>query len=174
MTDIKSQAREALIAELMSNRKMLLCQALRIVRSQAAAEDVLQDTALKCMSYTPDTMPKKIGGYVSRIVRNTAVDHLRRQRLERYDSFDGEDSHFKMGSDDRCGFVCLEGKDKLHSVTKTLRSLPKRHQDAFLRHRLSGVPQKQIANELSVSPTLVNFMIREVDNACRAALGKTG
>lgn len=173
MGHLKNQARDALITELMKNRKMLFCQAMKIVRSYAAAEDVLQDSALKCLSSPPRAMPEKVGGYVSRIVRNTAVDYMRRQRLERSDTIDGEDGLLKTGSDHRCGSFCLESKDSLHSVTKALGSLPKRHQDAFLRHRLSEVPQKQIAQELSVSPTLVNFMIRDVDNACRAAVSET-
>lgn len=34
-------------------------------------------------------------------------------------------------------------------------------------YRLHGVPQKDIAKELGVSPTLVNFMIRDALVHCR-------
>ena len=38
---------------------------------------------------------------------------------------------------------------------------------AFEMYRLHGVPQKDIAKELGVSPTLVNFMIRDALVHCR-------
>ena len=41
---------------------------------------------------------------------------------------------------------------------------------AFEMHRIDGVPQRDIASELRVSPTLVNFMVRDAHNHCRARL----
>ncbi|MGY2166900.1 sigma factor-like helix-turn-helix DNA-binding protein, partial [Pseudomonas tolaasii] len=38
-------------------------------------------------------------------------------------------------------------------------------------YRLHGVPQKDIAKELGVSPTLVNFMIRDALVHCRKVSG---
>lgn len=46
-------------------------------------------------------------------------------------------------------------------------SSPKRTRYAFEMYRLHGVPQKDIAKELGVSPTLVNFMIRDALVHCR-------
>jgi RNA polymerase sigma-70 factor (ECF subfamily) len=41
-------------------------------------------------------------------------------------------------------------------------------------YRLHGVPQKDIAKELGVSPTLVNFMIRDALLHCRKVSGSRG
>jgi len=41
-------------------------------------------------------------------------------------------------------------------------------------YRLHGVPQKDIAKELGVSPTLVNFMIRDALVHCRKVSGNRG
>jgi RNA polymerase sigma-70 factor (ECF subfamily) len=170
MNNSSKAAREALIAELMGNRSLLFCQALKVVRSHAAAEDVLQDAALKCLASPPSEVPIKLRGYVSRIVRNTAIDYVRKHRNEQPASFDDENSLVQIGSDPRCGFTRLENKERLRTVTKAISDLPQRHQDAFIRHRLAEIPQKQIAEELSVSRTLVNFMIRDADAACKQAV----
>ena len=52
----------------------------------------------------------------------------------------------------------------------SLNDLPKRTHDAFIRHRIEGVPQKDIAEELGVSRTLVNFMIKDAHRYCEQSL----
>ncbi|WP_368856156.1 sigma factor-like helix-turn-helix DNA-binding protein, partial [Klebsiella pneumoniae] len=47
---------------------------------------------------------------------------------------------------------------------------PKRTHDAFIRLRIEGVPQKDIAEELGVSRTLVNFMIKDAHRYCEQSL----
>lgn len=162
--------REALIHELISRRKLHLCTALKFVHSMDAAEDVLQNTALKCLSGPPQTLPEQPGRYVTRMVRNAAVDYLRKNRKEIATPFEDESQLATAGTTPLCGQACLERRQELLSVANTLFALPPRKRDAFLRHRLSEVPQKQIAEELNVSRTLVNFMIKEVENSCAEAL----
>ncbi|WP_301287626.1 sigma factor-like helix-turn-helix DNA-binding protein, partial [Pseudomonas aeruginosa] len=55
----------------------------------------------------------------------------------------------------------------LEHIADALTELPKRTRYAFEMYRLHGVPQKDIAKELGVSPTLVNFMIRDALVHCR-------
>lgn len=162
--------RESLIHELISRRKLHLCTALRLVHSIDAAEDVLQNTALKCLAGPPQTLPDQPGRYVARMVRNAAVDYLRKNRKEIATPFENDSQLSAAGTTTLCGQTCLERRQELLSVARALSAMPQRKRDAFLRHRLSEVPQKQIAEELEVSRTLVNFMIKEVQNSCAEAL----
>ncbi|NIZ12304.1 sigma-70 family RNA polymerase sigma factor [Phaeobacter sp. HF9A] len=161
--------REMLIHELVTRRRLHLCTALKLVGSMDAAEDVLQNTALKCLSGPPRTAPEKPDRYVARMVRNAAVDYLRKTRKEIAMPFEEESQLALAGTTPLCGQTCLEWKQQLSAVTGALRALPARKRDAFLRHRLSEVPQKQIAQELQVSRTLVNFIIKDAQNSCAQA-----
>jgi hypothetical protein len=51
-----------------------------------------------------------------------------------------------------------------------LQELPERTRQAFELHRIDGVPQREIASQMQVSPTLVNFMVRDAHNHCRSKL----
>ena len=59
----------------------------------------------------------------------------------------------------------------LENIADALTELPSRTRYAFEMYRLHGVPQKDIAKELGVSPTLVNFMIRDALVHCRKVSG---
>jgi RNA polymerase sigma-70 factor (ECF subfamily) len=49
----------------------------------------------------------------------------------------------------------------LKQIDIALAKLPARTRYVFEQHRIHGVSQKQIAKELGVSNTLVNFMVRD-------------
>ena len=59
----------------------------------------------------------------------------------------------------------------LENIADALTELPTRTRYAFEMYRLHGVQQKDIAKELGVSPTLVNFMIRDALIHCRKVSG---
>lgn len=167
----KKSARETLLEELMKNRKMHLCRALKVVGSFAAAEDVIQNTALKCLSSVELNEPERLQGYVSKMVKNAALDYLRKNMREVSMPFDDAQQVALAGTDDRCGFRHWEKREELQRVAREIANFPKRKQDAFIWHRLGGISQKQIAQDLDVSPTLVNFMIKDIERACRAKKG---
>ncbi|TNJ42751.1 sigma-70 family RNA polymerase sigma factor [Phaeobacter sp. B1627] len=161
---------EILVGELISRRKLHLSHALKYVGRPDAAEDILQNTALKCLSSPPQTPPDSPRCYVSRMVRNAAIDYLRKHAREVSTSFEEEGQLARAGTTSLCGHVCLEDKQELAAVARALSRLPARKRDAFLRHRLSEVPQKRIAEELKVSRALINVMIKQADRHCAMAL----
>lgn len=104
--------------------------------------------------------------YLFQIVRNLAIDHYRKQALEQKYS----------GPEEEGLNVVIQGASPetshinyatLEHIADALTELPKRTRYAFEMYRLHGVPQKDIAKELGVSPTLVNFMIRDALVHCR-------
>lgn len=169
MDDVVTKTtREALLEELIKNHKMHLCRALKIVGSFTAAEDVVQNTALKCLSSAQLDKPEKVQGYVSKMVTNAALDYLRKNMREVPNSFDDSQQSELIGADERCGYRHCEQREELQLVANEIAKFPQRKQDAFIWHRLGGISQKQIAQNLAVSPTLVNFMVKDIEQVCRA------
>ncbi|WNW11885.1 RNA polymerase factor sigma-70 [Pseudomonas sp. DTU_2021_1001937_2_SI_NGA_ILE_001] len=161
-----------LLEALLDNRNTLVKTAARITGCHSRAEDVVQDAFLR-LSKTPRmTLPLKAHiSYVFRIVRNLAIDHYRKQAMEQKYS----------GSEEEGLNVAIQGAtpesqnldhETLMIIDAALNQLPPRTRYAFESYRLHGVAQKDIAKELGVSPTLVNFMIRDAMVHCRKVLAE--
>ena len=106
-------------------------------------------------------------------MRNLAIDHDRKQALKQKYS----------GPEEQGLNVVIQGaspetshinSSTLEHIADALTDLPSRTRYAFEMYRLHGVPQKDIAKELGVSPTLVNFMIRDALVHCRKVSGQRG
>lgn len=160
---------DTLLEAFILHRAKLVQIARRVLRCPCLAEDVVQDAALKA---TVMAGPRCIDcplHFACQIVRNLAIDRERRRALER--------SHAAPEAlaeviEAPCADPAaqLEMVETLHCLAAAIGELPDRTRRVFERHRLSQVPQKVIAAELGVSPTLVNFMIRDADAHCRASL----
>ncbi|MFC0710630.1 RNA polymerase factor sigma-70 [Azorhizophilus paspali] len=162
----------SLLQALMENRSTLVKAAARITGCHSRAEDVVQDAFLRLAGAQKISLPLKARiNYVFRIVRNLAIDHYRKQAMEqRY-----------AGSEEEGLNTAISGatpentnlhQETLERVSDALSQLPARTRYAFEMYRLHGVPQKDIAKELGVSPTLVNFMIRDALVHCRKTVGQ--
>jgi RNA polymerase sigma factor (sigma-70 family) len=103
-------------------------------------------------------------------VRNLAIDHYRKQALElRYSGSEEEGLNVVIhGASPEASHINF---NTLDNIADALTELPQRTRYAFEMYRLHGVPQKDIAKELGVSPTLVNFMIRDALVHCRKVSG---
>jgi len=108
--------------------------------------------------------------YLFQIVRNLAIDHYRKQALElRYSGSEEEGLNVVIhGASPEASHINF---NTLDNIADALTELPQRTRYAFEMYRLHGVPQKDIAKELGVSPTLVNFMIRDALVHCRKVSG---
>ena len=108
--------------------------------------------------------------YLFQIVRNLAIDHYRKQALElRYSGTEEEGLNVVIhGASPEASHINF---NTLDNIADALTELPQRTRYAFEMYRLHGVPQKDIAKELGVSPTLVNFMIRDALVHCRKVSG---
>ena len=158
-----------LLAALIENRLILVKTAARITGCRSRAEDVVQDAFFRLQSAPHITSSIKAQlSYVFQIVRNLAIDHYRKQALEQKYSGTEEEGlnvviHGASPETSLINFTTLE------TIADALDELPGRTRYAFEMYRLHGVPQKDIARELGVSPTLVNFMIRDALIHCRDA-----
>ncbi|MBR0834221.1 sigma-70 family RNA polymerase sigma factor [Bradyrhizobium manausense] len=160
--------RGGLLNALICNRRRLVSIAARILASEELAEDVVQDAMLKACDLA-GTDPNCPMSFACRMVRNLAIDRARRRRWELQHALpsDGLDAVEAPIADAQCA---LEGCEALRAVLAALDELPERTRRVFMAHRLDGVPQKTLAAESGVSPTLVNFMIRDAQRHCLARL----
>lgn len=153
-----------LISAFMANWLRLRGIAKRYAPNAEAAEDVLQDTLLRCLEQPPAGTITQPLGYLSRMVRNHAIDLSRRAAHETELTPQFEAQLLPRGEENP--EQILTSREQLHRVMLMLTSLPPRKREAFERHRMGGESQKSIALSLGVSPTLVNFIIKEVHQRC--------
>ena len=150
------------------HRDALLRTATPITGCRYWAEDVVHDAFIRLMEAPAREDIQQPLGYLFRVVRNLAIDKSRRLSLEaRYhDDADITTVPVDHTSPER---IASE-QDSLRRVAKALKELPERTQKVFEMHRLNGITQKQIAFDLDISPTLVNFIIRDATVHCCGSL----
>ncbi|MDR6927152.1 RNA polymerase factor sigma-70 [Pseudomonas sp. BE134] len=166
-----SRCDSPLLQAFVDNRLILVKIAARITGCRSRAEDVVQDAFFRLQSAPAITSSFKAQlSYLFQIVRNLAIDHYRKQALEqKYSGPEEEGLNVVIqGASPETSHINFS---TLEYIADALTELPSRTRYAFEMYRLHGVPQKDIAKELGVSPTLVNFMIRDALVHCRKVSG---
>lgn len=162
----------ALLSVLLQDQASLVAYAAQILRDRAAAEDVVQDIVLKLCESPRDTPRGREveapSHYLRRMVRNAAIDCARRTLRERC-RFVSDARSEAVAAPCACPHDRLEQCEALNAALAVLETTSERTRRVFLAHRVDGVPQTVLARENGVSPTLVNFMIRDGTALCRSA-----
>lgn len=153
-----------------AHRSQLCTVAMKILGSRDKAEDVVQDAYLKVIEAGEVFVVRQPTAYIFRIVRNLAIDHYRRGVLESGVFAVAEEGRSVPSSTGTPEAISISSQ-QLRSVARALDQLPERTRRAFELYRMDGHTQREIARMLDVSPTLVNFMIRDALDHCRLALG---
>ena len=163
--------RQKLLRHLTDEREMLLCDAMRIIGSRDRAEDVVQDAAIRCLNSAAvgaDIASHR--GFLRKIVRNLALDQLRRDGRERA-------SPLEPGDELPCTMPSVEKKlsdaQVLQQILKGLATLPEREIHIFLAHRLGFERQKDIAQRLGLSPARINGIISMTHRTLKGYTGST-
>ncbi|MBB5393229.1 MULTISPECIES: RNA polymerase factor sigma-70 [unclassified Herbaspirillum] len=152
--------------QFMACRAQLRDAAARILGCRQRAEDVVQDAWFKIAELPEDFSVRHPKAFLLQVVRNLAIDRQRRMAIESFMFAEEEE-----GMDVICHQATPEGtsisRQALVSVARALSTLPERTLRAFELHRLDGYTQREVAERLGVSTTLVNFMIRDAMQCCR-------
>lgn len=158
--------RQDLQVAFIEHRRRLQETAQRIVGNRHLAEDVLQSAYLR-ITDTPSHLPiQQPVNYCFQVVRNLAIDQSRRRALESQffaAEFEGHAVPEAQTSPER---TAISGQ-LLSLIEATLSRLPARTRQAFILYRVEGQTQRAIASQLGVSPTLVNFMIKDAIEALK-------
>lgn len=161
--------RNDLLALFLTHQPGLIQAAARIVGCRCLAEDVVQDTMLKIYESGIDDTVKSPAAYLFRMVRNLAIDCMRRRARER-GLTEAEEENGEFAAPCPCPETLMAQCQALRLIAAALQELPERTRNVFEMHRLDGVSQRDIATQMRVSPTLVNFMVRDAHNHCRLKL----
>ena len=162
-------ARNDLVELFLAKKPGLIQMASRITGCQCLAEDIVQDTMMKLCESGMDGEVQSPVAYLFRMVRNLAIDCARRRAKECGLGELGEDSA-ELAAFHPCTETQMARCQALRLVMAALQELPERTRQAFELHRIDGVSQREIASKMRVSPTLVNFMVRDAHNHCRLKL----
>ncbi|MBI1215960.1 MAG: sigma-70 family RNA polymerase sigma factor [Alphaproteobacteria bacterium] len=113
------------------------------------AEDVVQDAFLKLVETSQRQEIRKLDRLLSRIVRLTAIDRLRR-RMSRpvVISVDAGEGPLDPAADPERS---LMGAQRLDRVMATIDAMPPRRREVFLLHRVDELTYHEIARRLGVS-----------------------
>jgi RNA polymerase sigma factor (sigma-70 family) len=165
---ICNNGESSLIQAFLDNRVTLIKIATRITGCRSRAEDVVQDAFFRLRRSPSAASIRGQLSYIYQTVRNLAIDHYRKQASEkRY--YSPEEDGVNVALHGASPEALHLNQVTLEQIAEHLTQLPERTQYAFEMYCLHGVPQKVIASELGVSPTLVNFMIRDAMQLCRQA-----
>lgn len=148
------------------HRERLRDAAKRIVGTRDLAEDVLQAAYLRITETSAHAVVQQPLSYCYQVVRHLAIDHCRRRTLEAQFFVSEPDGHTVSASNFSPEASAMGGQF-LARIGETLERLPARTRQAFVLYRLDGLTQRDIAERLGVSATLVNFMIKDAVEALK-------
>ena len=118
----------------------------RYTKSIADAEDVLQDGFVKVFKYLSQYKGEgELGGWIRKIMVNTALNYLKTNRKYQYDLSFNETSLHPVSSDDP--LVKLHTKE----LSELIRQLPTGFQTIFNLHAVEGYTHVEIASMLGIS-----------------------
>lgn len=135
-------------------RSELIAAAENVVGSRAVAEELVQESWLRWRAKSYDT--RRAGPLLHRIVRNLALDWLRRERVER-DSL--AEPQFAPGTVPDGERVVI-GRESVRMAAAALAELPERTQRAFVLRRVEGASYDSIGVALGVSSQRAHQLVR--------------
>lgn len=147
------------------------------VLSEGDAEDIVQDIFLELYDKY-DSLSGRINltAYVFTAVKNRCIDHLRHKIVEQEAASRMQEEHVLAL---RMKFDSLEildtglfGEDMEEALRKALDSLPKQCRAIFIKHKMEGKKQKEVAEEMNLSPKTVENQLTIAYRKLREELKK--
>ncbi len=138
------------IDEVLPHETAFLDAARRLERDPEAANDLVQEAFLRLFAMEGWASIGNPRHYVLRMLRNIAIERLRRarivefQRISEIDDFDVED-------DAPDQFRILSGREMVARVNAALNAMPERCRTVFIRRRFDEQAPREIASELGIS-----------------------
>ena len=142
-----------------------------LVRSEADAEDLAQDTIVEALEARGDRMPRRLRAWLATITRRKAIDRHRRRSIQRAaldelkaDAISGETSR---GLDSDARFALHE------ELARVLRELPASERDLLLRRHVDQVPPRRLAKELNLTSEQVRKRLARALEKVRQKLSQS-
>jgi RNA polymerase sigma factor (sigma-70 family) len=140
------------------HRSELVAYASRIAGDRAHGEDIVQEAFIRLRSASMGNDLVEPLGYFRMIVRNLAIDLVRRSSLDRkriaHDMAQDEVPEDRPRQD-----KIIEDRDDLRIVIEAMAELPERTRMAVEMHRFDGLKLREIAAELGISVALAHSLV---------------
>jgi len=168
--EIGLSQRAAALRIYQSRRDALVDYAASLLGDHARAEDIVQDAWLR-LEMQPETADiRDADAYLRRIVRNLAIDALRRSaRQQRVAGGDMELAERTVEDEAPSAEQTLIARQVHDRIMQCLAGLPERQRVAIEMHRIAGCRLRDIAEHLGVSIPYVHSLIARGLAACDAA-----
>lgn len=141
---------------------------LRLLKSEALAEEILQDLFLKIWQNRGTIDPSRsFKSYLYRIAENMVYDLFRRAAKERelLDQILSANTELYTHIEEN-----LFQKENEYILHEALALLPARRKEVFIACKLEGKSYKQVAEELGISATTVNDHIQKASVFLKARI----
>ncbi len=164
------------LAAFLSQRPQLLSFVRGLLDDASQADDVLQEAWLRFERAWLDAETRQEpiaqpAGYLHRIARNLAYDHLRRIASDAWLP-DGEAHLDTLASPDPGPERRAADGDALAAVANALAEVPERSRQAFTMHRFQRRTYGDIGAALGISQARAHDLVRQVVAHCAARLGR--
>jgi RNA polymerase sigma-70 factor (ECF subfamily) len=148
------------IASFLENRSALVSYAARLLGSRDQAEDIVQDAFLRLKpTDSGEHTPSQILSYLYSIVRNLALDRLKRRNVEARGR-DVDPPFWILPQDPGSPEESVLVADQARVASQTLDTLPPDCRRAIQLYRNEGWTLEAIATELNISITTTHRLIR--------------
>lgn len=122
--------------------------AWRYVESKAVAEELVQDVFADIWEERTEWQPSNTKAYLFSVVRNCAVDYIRKQQVrQKYNS--------KLVDEKKPATINMENKKETKQIRTAIKAeveaLPARSKMTFKLHRYDGLTYREIAEVMDVS-----------------------
>jgi RNA polymerase sigma-70 factor, ECF subfamily len=129
---------------------------LRLLRNEADAEDVVQDTFLQLWLRASEYLPTaRVATWLHRIAHNLAMDRLRSRK-----QFEEFNDDFKLSNSNSASQPdLLDAKRDAESLYRALDTLPLRQTAALVLVHLNGLSGREACEVLGVTETLLESLL---------------
>lgn len=155
----------------LTHRSRFVDYAAAILGNRALGEEVVQEAYIRLKNANTSPHSDLSLGYLQRIVRNLAIDWLRKGNAEK--EFVTNDENIAALTDEKPSpEEIVSQRYDLKTLSAALDELPSRTRAALEMHRFEGLKLKEIATQLNISVTLAHSLVTEGLLHCRNRLSE--
>jgi RNA polymerase sigma-70 factor (ECF subfamily) len=178
---LAQQGREAAFRELVRRyERPVFSLVFRMVRDNATAEDLAQDTFIKVLNHIDKYRPEfKFSSWLFKIANNVAIDHLRRRHLDTV-SMDGspnaataadiEATSFDVADRTESALDIMEAKELGSAIERAIGALRPEYRSCIMLRHVEGRSYEEIAATLDLPLGTVKTYIHRARHQLREAL----
>ncbi|WP_431209632.1 RNA polymerase sigma-70 factor [Puia sp. P3] len=138
--------------------------ALKLLKSDVAAKDIIQDVFLKLWLIRDQISEiKSISSFLYKLTENKVIDSLRASAADQKKKQDLW-HRLRLSSEEHVG-IGVESKEYHAIIQQAIEQLPPQRRAVYLLSRAEDRPRKEIASLLQISPNTVrNQLAKAIEN----------